>query len=238
MICPWKVSAWRDRDTHEHGFPPRQVYVDTRQFGTESLVHPLLHETQGPALVMYLPDLTMHPDDIVRLQSPMKGEDPSAPLIYVVDGPGPLIRSVALRVYTDIAVRRLSGARGHGADDGDKHATWPPQGNGLLSLYHFSDLITVRRGSAGLLSVSCESLTLTSSALLVICLARSCRRTTSTSSTPVGSTCCLTPTPRKPMQRRARGRRSAASKQGPGVRPAGIRLVESRHHHPRPGRPA
>lgn len=41
--------------------------VDMREHERESLLHPLLSEAQGPALVVFLRDVTLSSEDLVRL---------------------------------------------------------------------------------------------------------------------------------------------------------------------------
>lgn len=49
-----------------------QVTLDNRSHGTESLLHPLLSEAQGPALLIHLKDVTIGFDDLIRLTSPTR----------------------------------------------------------------------------------------------------------------------------------------------------------------------
>jgi hypothetical protein len=51
----------------------KQVTLDLREYGRESLLGPLLSEAQGPALVVWLPDVVITSEDAVRLSSPMAG---------------------------------------------------------------------------------------------------------------------------------------------------------------------
>ena len=158
------------------GCPGLEMLLDEREHKKESLLHPRLAETQGPALIIHLKDVVLGFDDLIRLTSPSRLRNrpiirpyppsPKASLGGSYHGASSHLRGLRGRdssCNTDQeqqSQHQQSRRLGQKLQEEDRSSGgygWPVAGLGLCSLFHLTDVLQVLSGDQFVLFDPCGS---------------------------------------------------------------------------------